>query len=431
MKLLAFLCLIVGMSGLNAKTEFSKTVEYVQKNYADQYPHHPILIFDMDELELRYLKAGAFGKGKESELKRANVIKQYIKDKIGLTVTERNAFSLEIYTTVLKNGAYAVPMTENYGAETYKMCAVFPASSNSNERLETERLLGLETKGAYKGINFNNLKETLSLSELRLFSLYHELGHCMDRKFLPMARSAYEPDAHDVHEAESFAEVMGLFFLEREGITGTGKVRANYRNLYTQEMGKWFIDNRGLSFGDPLFEKGGLIYWLVPSLLAADEFVSNERDFVTYKTIDALLNQAEYIVESNRLDSRSFQAVFQYMSRGDEALDLYSGHAERSPELFLMAYNDLLDFINISGPMADEFIMTDDLSTIAGDETQLEIKNVCSQFDFENESTFWQQIDSLRSTLENFPKDSYIVKQRAFKKHLDELFAKLSLCQNL
>ncbi len=253
----------------------------------------------------------------------------------------------------------------------------------------------------------------------------------MDRKFLPRARSSYEPDAHDVHEAESFAEVMGLFFLEREGITGTGKIRANYRNLYTQEMGTWFIDNVKLSFGDALFEKGGLIYWLVPSLLAADEFVNNERDFVTYKTVDALLNQAEYIVENNRLESRSFHAVFQYMKKGEEALETYRDFAERNPGLFLTAYNELLEFISGSEPMASDFLMTDPPIVEDGDEDQLEVKDVCGQFDLENEDKLWEQVDTLRSNLEVFPTNSHVVKQREFKKHLDELFVKLSQCQNL
>jgi hypothetical protein len=431
MKLLVVLCLVLNISNLLAKTEFSKTIEYVQKTYADKYIKHPILIFDMDELELRYMKADAFGDSKELEWKRARIIQKYVKDKIGLNISEKNAFSYEVYTTLLKNGAYAVPMNESYGEKEYLMCAVFPASINSNERLETERLLGLTTKGAYKDISFDNLKETLSLEEMKLFSLYHELAHCMDGKFLPEARAAYEPGAHDIHEAESFAEVMALFFLEREGIHGTGKIRANYRNLYTQEMGRWFIDNERLSFGDALFAKGGLIYWLVPSLLAADEFVTNERDFVRYKGVDALLNQALYIVENNRFEHRSFHAAFQYMKRGKDALDNYKELSESSPDLFLTAYNELLEFIGINGPMAEGFLVTTPAPLVEDDESKLDIEKVCDHFDLSSDDKLWEQIDTLRYKLEHFSKNAYVEKQREYKTHLDDLYAKLSKCENL
>ena len=51
------------------KTEFSQLVDYVQKTYASKYQDHPILVFDLDEVEYRFAKAGVFGKGNKTLFK--------------------------------------------------------------------------------------------------------------------------------------------------------------------------------------------------------------------------------------------------------------------------------------------------------------------------------------------------------------------------
>ena len=118
---------------------------------------------------------------------------------------------------------------------------------------------------------------------------------------MPKNYNTYEVDAHSVHESESYAEVFALMMLEREGLQGTGRTRALLRNLYTQEMGQWFIDNPQNAFGNQLYLKGGLIYYLAPTLLATDEFVSRNREFVK-GAVDELLLKAGEIVKEYSVD---------------------------------------------------------------------------------------------------------------------------------
>lgn len=334
-----------------AKTDFSKTIEYVQKTYADPFKKYPILIFDLDEVEFRYAKAKAFGESKEKEKQRVLIVQQYVKEKTGIELEYNDASSYELYTTKLKEGAYALPTIEYVPGshkKQYKMCAVFPATPNSNKRLETERITGLKTPGAYEDVTYEGLQQKLEYNEMQLFSLYHELGHCLDPYFMPENYNVYEVDPHMVHESESFAEVFALLILEREGVRGTGQTRAFLRNMYTQKMGKWFIDNPRNGFGNPLYLKGGLIYYLAPSLLAADEFVERNQDFLKGE-IEDLLAKAKEIVDENALPGRSFHGIFRLMSEDKEKiLEDYREWATNDPRFFKETYIQMLYFLDFS-----------------------------------------------------------------------------------
>lgn len=344
---------ILGLAVINpvmAKTEFSKFIAYVQQKYANEFKDYPILIFDIDEVEYRYAKAKVFGDTKELEKKRAQIIQQYVKEEVGIELTMNEAISYELYTTKLKEGAFALPTLKDAPGfkKVYKMCAVFPAAPNSNQRLETERITGLTTPGAYENVTYEGLKQKLTYAQMQAFSLYHELGHCMDRLFMPDNYNTYEVSPHDVHESESYAEVFALLMLEREGITGTGQTRALLRNLYTQEMGKWFIANPQYGYGNPAYLKGGIVYYLAPSLLAANEFVKRNRDFLQ-GPVDELLLKAKEIVDQHALDGRSFHGVYRVMSEEPEkVIEMYRDFAFDNPSFFRTAYRDILRFLDFS-----------------------------------------------------------------------------------
>ncbi len=358
MKYVVMSVFIILSSVSMAKSEFSQIVEYVQKTYADKFTDHPILVFDMDELETRYALKKAFGKEKEKEEQRAEILMKYVKEEIGVELTLREAMSYEVYTTALKSGAYALPTLKDGPdrRKIYKMCAVFPASPNSNKRLEMERMTGLKTPGAYERTTYTGLQKKLEFRELQLFSLYHELGHCMDRIYMPENYNTYEVDAHDVHLSESYAEVFALLMLEKEGLRGTAQTRALMRNLYTQKMGKWFIDNPSNGFGNPMYLKGGVIYNLAPVLLAANEFLDRNTDFVE-ESVEVLLLKAKEFVDGYALPSRSFHGIYRIMSEENEkVLNFYRKYSQTMPSFFQDAYKDILLFLDNSPYLLDQMI---------------------------------------------------------------------------
>jgi hypothetical protein len=331
-----------------ARTDFSKTIQYVQEKYANQFEEYPILIFDKDELSYRYLQKNAFGKSKEKEVERANIIVEYVKEKTGVEITMPEAMGYEPYTTVLKGSAVALPVLGRTSKDkaNYVMCAVFPASPNSNQKLETHRILQLDTPDSYENVNFEGLQEKFTYEEMKMFSLYHELGHCMDRTFMPEMYLTYEATPHDVHLGESFAEVFGLLLLEMEGYKNLGLKRALYRNLYSTVMGKWFVDNPQNGFGNPLYKSGGPIYYLVPSILEARKRLEKRKNPLVVTSLEDIKIAAKDIVETAAYSSRSFSAVNYWFFEGQEkALDMYQEYHIKMPELFDGVLGELSEFI--------------------------------------------------------------------------------------
>ncbi len=425
---------IVSISSVFAKTKQSELVEYLQETYTDQGQSYPILIMDQDEIEVRYARQNAFGEDEAKEKLRASILKEYIEEKSGVALKANDANSLEMYTSVIKEGAYAVPLIESYSEMNYKLCMVFPASVNSNIRLETHRILGLDTPGAYDENTYDRLKKYIPYDVLRMYSILHELGHCLDRTFMPKAYRSYEPNAHDVHQSESFAETFATFMLVKEGYANWAKTRALYRNLYTQHMGRWFIDNPNNGFGNPLYLKGGLIYYLVPSLLEAHKVISKNRDLKDWSVMD-YITQAEIIIKDKDISSRGFHATFRAMNEDtEEVLDFYRSYALNSPDLFGTAYSEMLYFLDFSPYLVGEILSDEETSAMqdftprAGSLVPLErsdlnqkIQNYRQDPSEENKRVLEEEVDLYRENLEQaFDLDYTSIAER--KKILDRIW---------
>jgi hypothetical protein len=425
MKVALMSLMMLFSSQVLAKTEFSKVVDYVQKTYADKFTDYPILIFDMDEVEARFAGAKAFGEGKEKEKQRAAIVQKYVKEETGVELTPAEAIGYETYTSALKSGAYALPtlMDGPNRRKVYKMCAVFPSSANSNKRLEMERMTGLKTPGAYEHTTYTGLQKKLEFKELQLFSLYHELGHCMDRVFMPENYNTYEVDPHDVHLSESYAEVFALMILEKEGIKGTGETRALMRNLYTQKMGKWFIDNPQNGFGNPMYLKGGIIYYLAPVLLAADEFLARKRDFVK-QDMEVLLLKAKEFVDGNALNSRSFHGVFRAMSEDkDKVLSFYRDYAQSTPGFFADAYSDILTFLDFSPYLLGQMLGSEADDNSGAPITTIGTEELCS---LTNKKQLMDAVELKRVELSDESRE--YGGQLAVQKQLNNIYEEWSKC---
>ena len=331
-----------------ALTQQSQLIQYLQDQYADQGQNYPVLIIDQDEIELRYAKENAFGSDEEKEKLRSKILAQYVLENTGVQLTSNDALGLEPYTSVMKGGAYAIPLFNNYRDKQYKICTVFPASVNSNQRLETHRILGLDTPGAYPAQAYQRLKKHIPFEILKMYSILHELGHCLDRTFMPNAYSTYEPNAHSVHESESFAETFSTFMLIKEGYKNWAQTRALYRNLYTRYMGQWFVDNPQNGFGNPMYLKGGIIYYLSPSLLQANYVIQRNRDLKDLSVLE-YIEMAETIVKENAITSRAFHGIYRTFEEDHNVvIDFYREFSMDSPDFFKDAYEDLLVFLDFS-----------------------------------------------------------------------------------
>jgi len=423
--MIKFTLILLFSFSLCAESQHSHMIDYIQEKYASEFADYPVLIFDIDKVEERFYKSDALGKDDESEKKRAKIIINYVFDEIGVELSLVQAISIESYTSLLKKSAYAVPIKKKLGSKDISMCAVFPASPNSNQNLEYDRLVSYQTAPEnYKGADQNHFKEKMSFDELKHYSLFHEVAHCMDRSFFSEVLNAYEPTGHDVHLSESFAETMALMFMEHEGLKGTARKRLLLRNIVTKKMGNWFFENRHLAFGDKLFEDAGAIYWLVPSLVAAENYVEENSGRLSFLSFDEMQDISKEIVQKHAFEYRSFRAMSKYHATKEKAVEEYFDLAKKSPSFFKKAYEDLLSYIGLSKTFEKELIHTEPLTSFdqLKPVKKLDKAKLCHLYQKSNKEVFWNELQKQRNYLKSLSEAFSKEGQTQFQKDLNNLF---------
>lgn len=278
---------------------------------------------------------------------RLEIIKDYINEKVKVEISHSQARQILPYLTMLKDGAYALPITRDipgvWDKVEVNLCAVFPASLNSNKRLETERLLGGAILG-FKGLGYDNITSELSFQELNLFSLYHEIAHCLDNSFFYeniIDARARQAGAQQIHQAEGMAETMAYFLLLKDypqlNYESLALDRAKLRTIYSRKVGGYLANNPHLGFGDPNVSYGGAIYYLTPFLLKAKniagQFSPETLNDLSYEKIHATSTD---IVNQEHINSRAMFPIREFLKGEDldELINTYEQRAIDSPHLF-------------------------------------------------------------------------------------------------
>ncbi|NUM89507.1 MAG: hypothetical protein HUU37_09910, partial [Bdellovibrionales bacterium] len=392
LKALAYILVFAGSA--QASTRMSALVARAQSELP--VAQSPVLIFDKDEIDWLFLQAGALGDTERHQAKRTEVIRAYVREKAGVDLTDGEAGSYEPYLYAAKDSAVALPVGD-LGRKKYKMCAVFPADPNSNQLLEIRRVLGLANRDVYGDLGFDQVTAKLSYEEAMLFSLYHEMGHCLDKTYFPQTYVDYA-DPHAQHLSESFAEAFSLLALAREGKTDLGARRALIRTLYSWEMGKYHATHPQGGFGSEFHAYGGVIYYLAPVLERAQALIEGRREGQA-SSISSVAELAERIVREGALPPRLFQGIYSLMAEGEnEALARYERYAADHPDLFLEVYQGLLSYrskIKEDASRAiDVSLRTRERSGVLAD---LNLRGRCGLL--ESSEKYYQYLDELRDEL--------------------------------
>ncbi len=335
---------IFGSLKVSANVDHSFEIAKAQE-WANSFERdYPIFIFDRDELHFRFLLASATSPSKEDEEKRMGIIKDFILEKLNLELDNSTLMNIETQLFVAPGSAVAIPFKESYSSDApYQICTVFANAPNGNSRIEAERITGLNTKEVYKDKVYDQLIIKEDFEVMYLYSMYHEVSHCLDQTFMPEAyKSGYGPSAHDVHASESFAETLAYLQLSKRFSKDIAKARMFYRILYSRYMGEYFAQNPHLGFGDTLLQSGGAIYYLAPSIAEAYSWVSRRKIRPKEVSNDELYSAAETIVNESMLDSRSMSAIARSLADFTAVIAEYSESSIKSPDLFFETYQDLM-----------------------------------------------------------------------------------------
>lgn len=368
-------------AGFELKGEISR----LQSKFGRSRPY-PILIMDKEELQWRFAQADALSDQDDDdvrEARRVKIIQTYVKEVIGVELTEIEAMQYDTYATILKDGAFALPLFKSMYPAVYKMCAVMPASPHSNRRLEYDRLLMFKNQDAHLGQHFDDLKTTLSYEVLARFSLYHELAHCLDDTFMPKTYD-YE-DPHSVHLSESFAETVALLMMEAEGFKDIAHPRAELRSIYSHRIGMNFAQNPQGGLGNPSYIASGAIYNLADVLLNTPSLNPGDDIYVV----------ARDVVHQFATPSRALTAITRWLEDAVSAETQYREWSISAPDLFLESYERLMHYRNTVPLMAQTaFAGTGNTLPIAGELLPIE-KDLCQAFKKKDRASFERILNRL------------------------------------
>lgn len=330
----------------------SEEIRQLNKDFGKVLPY-PILIFDKDEVREFLRRQNVLDSGDDKRIAAQLAI--YVRQKFNFELTEGQAHNLAPYLTILNSAASALPLFEGYQSNVAPTaCVVMPNGENLNHREELKRILGVSPGvNPYGNLDFSRLEKLMSLEEIKLFSLYHELSHCLDQFFTP-ALHASEPEPHQIHLAESFAEINAVFLLsQRKELKHIAAARVVLRGLYSKYFGPYLAKHPPTMAG-AAYNKGGSIYFLSPQLVIAQSQLDNFDLNVQNMNLKQTLSLSRRMVESHAIHFRSFPALHVLFQEGsDAAQSKYKEMARNHPTLFQRAYFDLLSWSSFLAHVED------------------------------------------------------------------------------
>lgn len=358
---------------------------------------YPIVVFNRDEMHYLFVQAGAAANTDEAEEMRYQIIADYVRKKVGIEISRSDQSNYETHFYITPGGAVALPLLDD--KQNYKMCGVFVNAPNGNARIEVERLTGLQNKDAYEDQSYDQLTIKEDFDVMYLFSLYHEVSHCLDQEFMPSVYNSYQPDPQDIHMSESFAEVMAYFHLSKRFNEDIARARLLYRVLYSRKIGEYFAANPSLSFGETAVVQGGGVYFLAPTLGEA-YLQTTLRTVRLDKMSDVELETAARdIVNDKALDIRSFSAVVAALSDRQAAQSKYEDWAFHTPDLFLQAFEKMAAYLALTDSWLKfgfDTSVQPPHAPVLKEAPGIKTTQICQAVESQNSSLFYDEIDSYR-----------------------------------
>jgi hypothetical protein len=380
----------------------SETIRYIEKKFAGAVPY-PVMIVDRDEIEWLFARANAFGDAKSQT--RIEIIRNHIRERTGVLINQSQASNLDPYLTIMKSSAMAFPFFAQTGANE-KLCVVLPAPAASNQVLETERILGLSNPKVSGEYRTHHVVKTLSYRQLWLFSLYHELSHCLDAEFMPDAYKSNGDDSHATHKSEAFAETLALLLLAQEGQKNLGENRAILRSIYSRLVGHFLATNPGASLGISSIMHGGGVYHLAPVLNHAQSLIDTRFTDIATADVHELKSLAAKIVREKALKSQSVYAVFVYLSEGYEVtLRRYEEQLVRYPEFFTNVIDSLKEYhAQTERALREGLDLTRPVPPPSPLRlTRFQVEDLCPVYETGDRAGLMRQISAHRKNLERQP----------------------------
>ncbi|MFS4459777.1 hypothetical protein [Bdellovibrio sp. HCB2-146] len=338
---------VLGTTSVAHAVDLTGEIEKLNSEFKNALGY-PIIIVDKPDFQKFLAKHGYENTDNEDILARG--LFTYIKQKHGYQMLPEEAGTLAPSFRPTNKDASAQPFyTEKVRFNQMKYCVVIPSVTNNTPLEEIKRITGADTHPElFKNFNFEKAMSLLSQEEIQLFSLYHELSHCLDRNYIA-AINEFEVVPHNLHLTEAFAETNALFMLfQRHRLKKLGAPRSILRTLYSKYYGPSLAQKESNVYASEATRAGGSVYFLSPVLLPAQKEIDTNPTQIQSMSLEQTLALSKLIVDHHAINKTSFEAMHMMMKEGpDVILPHYQRLAAKKPSMFLKPYQDLLYFKSV------------------------------------------------------------------------------------
>ncbi|WP_413290812.1 hypothetical protein [Bdellovibrio sp. HCB337] len=331
---------------LNASAfSISSEIAELNKTYG-RSQDYPILVLDKADLNA-YIKSLKIDKSLnqgEQERELIKALMMYIYSRFNYKMNPADATELISYATEPVRGASAMPFFVDNIHHKMRLCLVLPTDVEPDHIKEIKTIIGADDQPQlFKNFDIQKAATLMTSEELQLFTIYHELSHCLDQKYLPEMYEA-ETDPWAVHRAESFAETNALFMIaQRKGLNNLAYPRSLLRTAYSKIYGPFLANTEGSPFTNIVVKSAGSSYFLSIPMMKAQEVISNENAKIQAMTLAQTIALSQQVVENFGLTKFGSEALRAYISEGSEkTLERYQRLASKNSKMFGKAYEELL-----------------------------------------------------------------------------------------
>lgn len=300
-------------AGLSA---YSQHVGTLNKTFGKLPGHVPIVMLDRDIINNMLARRG---KPADDVPALTDAIVDYVRDVSGIEIKKLAGDDVaRLYPA--KSGTalhYTHALDPKRVSAGNDVCIVMARDPDRSRQSGMYQKM-LFTPEVYGETLFNaGLKPLMSREEIVNLVDYHELSHCMDKTYAPMAEdyaSLEDPSTlpHIVHKAEAFAEINALFLMARDGYdTSIAERRADMRAAYSLIAGPHIArrpENPKQGYLTP--SHFGAIYSFDKAMRAAGDKISELGvDRLQDMSVDEINALSQTVVEEHTLSEDEFDAI--------------------------------------------------------------------------------------------------------------------------
>lgn len=332
-------------------------VDTLNRAYGRVGPHDQIIFIDRDDIANRMARMPR-GVTRETALEKA--VGDYILERSGYRLPE--GYATAIAEGISGGGGLAVPVP---GADTQQtgrgaMCVVVGHNPDVTGERYQNMIMGL-----YQGLHDDLLERTprqsMPAEAVSKMTDYHEMGHCVDRKYLPRFLTepniSYQVDleVNTYHQAEAFAETFGALMLARDGYANVAGIRADQRLISIATNGYILSQMAGWDTPEKYI---GYIYALHEVLWDTQRTIDDIGvDGLSRLSVEQIRELAYTITERNKMFTPGSEHAVTFLLENKFNLDVWETlrqefpHLEPRYQIALRVRDDITQaFIRMYGP---------------------------------------------------------------------------------